>query len=73
MVVVSHKFKAAVKLGDRPAYRRAQEAGINPTVLSQLMNGICRVQENDPRVIAVGRVLGLSPEECFQEVSSNAA
>jgi len=67
MISVSQKFKAAVKLGNQPAYRRAQEAGIGPTVLSKLMNGICKVQESDPRVIAVGRVLGLQPEECFQE------
>ena len=73
MVIVSQKFIAAIKLGHKPAYRCAQAAGIDPTVLSKLMNGICRVQERDPRVIAVGRVLGLQPEECFQEVSNDAA
>ena len=70
-ITVSLKFKVAVKLGDRPAYRYAQEGGIDPTVLSKLMNGISRVHENDPRVIAVGQVLGLQPEECFQEVSAD--
>jgi len=72
MVIVSGKFKAAIKLGNRPAYRYEQEGGIDPTVLSKLMNGISRVHENDPRVIAVGRVL-VQPEECFQEVSNDAA
>ncbi len=69
MVVVSQKFKVAVKLGDRPAYRYAQAAGMDSTLLSKILNGIVPTRKNDSRVIAVGRVLGLQPEKCFQDVS----
>jgi len=67
MVTVSQKFKIAVKLGSQPAYRYAQAAGIDPTVLSKLIRGYWQIEENDPRVIAVGKVLGLSPRDCFEE------
>lgn len=69
-MVVSMKFKAALKLGREPMYRVAQRAGINPNILSKLMSGIECPKPNDPRIVAVGRLLGLSPEECLDEVSS---
>jgi hypothetical protein len=65
MVRVSQKFMKAVKLGNRPAYKVAWEAGIHPVVLSKLIHGYDRVWPKDRRVIAVGKVLGLRPEECF--------
>lgn len=71
---VSPKFYGAVKLADRPAYRIALEAGIHPVTLSKILHGYNRIWPNDRRVIAVGRILGLRPEECFEnavnEVSS---
>jgi len=63
--MVSRTFKIAVKLHPQPAYRLAQAAGIDGTTLSKLMNGIVKVQPNDPRVLAVGRILGMKPGECF--------
>lgn len=65
--MISQKLKAAIKLGDEPAYRVAQKAGIDPSTLSKLICGISRVKPNDLRVIAVGRVVGIPAEECFQE------
>ena len=65
--MVSHKLISAVKLGSEPAYRIAQKANIGPSTLSQLICGIVKVKPQDPRVIAVGRVVGLSPEDCFEE------
>ncbi len=47
-------------------YRIAQLAGIHPSTLSRILNGIERIKENDKRVLAVGRVLGLKPEDCFE-------
>ncbi len=64
--MVSRKFKAALKLGDEPAYRVAQKAGVNPCTLSKLICGIEQPKPSDPRVISVGRILGLKPEECFE-------
>jgi len=66
---VSDKFKARVKLNDKPGYRIAQAADLDPSVLSKLLHGITRIKPNDPRVIKVGEVLGLSAQECFDETT----
>ena len=66
---ISQRFKVAVKLGNQPAYKYAQAAGVDPTVLSKLINEIVKIKPGDPRVIAVGRVLGLKPKECFEEIA----
>ncbi len=63
---ISRKFYEAVKLADRPSYRIAIEAGIQPVILSKLLHGCEKVRPNDFRVIAVGKILGLTPEECFE-------
>ncbi len=68
MIIVSNKLKAALKLGSEPAYKIAHQAKIDPCTLSKLICGIVKVKENDQRLIAVGQVLGISPQECFQEV-----
>jgi hypothetical protein len=65
--MLSQKLIHAVKLSERKAYRIAHEAGLHPSTLSSLLNGIEKVKTNDKRVIAVGRVLGISADECFQE------
>lgn len=65
--MISKKFIAALKLSPRQAYKIANDASIPPTTLSKLINGIEPVREKDARIIAVGKVLGLSPEECFEE------
>lgn len=64
---VSQKLITAIKLSSEPAYKIAWRAGVNPTMLSKLINGIEKPKPNDPRLIAVGEVLGLSADECFQE------
>ncbi len=71
--MVSRRFVEAVKLAPRRAYKIAQEAEIHPSTLSKILNGIDPVRPNDPRVIAVGAVLGLAAEECFELDSLAAA
>ena len=41
------------------------QAGIHPNMLSKLVNGAIPIRPGDERVIRVGEVLGLSPEEVF--------
>ena len=65
--MINKKLKVAIFLNSKKAYQIAHEAGINPSTLSKLLNGIERVKPGDPRVLAVGKVLGLSPRECFQK------
>jgi hypothetical protein len=68
---VSQKFIAALKLSPLPAYKIAWSAGVNPTMLSKLINGIERPKPGDPRIIDVGRVLGIPAEECFDTSSED--
>jgi hypothetical protein len=68
MTKVSHKLRLAVLeatcRGIRQ-YKIAQQAGVHPSVMSSLLNDIRRVQPNDPRVISIGRAVGLQPADCF--------
>jgi hypothetical protein len=62
---VSKKFIVALKLNSMPAYKIAWSAGANPTVLSKLIHGIEKPKPQDHRIISVGKLLGLTPEDCF--------
>ena len=68
MTTVSKKLKEAVKLNPMPAYKIAQKAGVNPSTLSHLLLGITTAKTNDPRIIAVGKIIGISESECFELV-----
>ncbi len=70
MKEISREFLIQLKLHELPAYRIAQEAGVNPTTLSRLINGIDSVRPADPRLIAVGKVLGIPPMDCFENGST---
>ncbi len=65
--MLSSEFIAAVRLSPRRAYQIAYDAGLHPATLSKILNGIEKVRPGDHRVIAVGKVLGLSPDQCFSE------
>ncbi len=67
MTAVSQQFLIRLKLNQLPAYKIAQRAGVNPTTLSKLINGIDRVRPKDPRIIAVGDIIGLAESECFEQ------
>ncbi len=62
---VSRVFLINLKLHREPAYRLAQQAGIDPTVLSKLINGAEPLRPNDDRILRVGKILGLSSDEVF--------
>ena len=62
---ISQTFIIRLKLHSKPAYRIAQMAGVNPTTLSKLINGAEPIRSSDDRILRVGRILGLEPEEVF--------
>jgi len=62
---ISQTFIIRLKLHSEPAYRIAQMAGVNPTTLSKLINGAEPVRLDDDRILRVGRILGLAPDEVF--------
>ena len=68
--MISKRFIESVKLSPIRAYKLAQAAEVNPSVLSQIINRIIVVRPGDYRVIAVGQILGLKPDECFEQASS---
>lgn len=71
---LSREFLIAVKLAGRPQWRIAREAGVSPITLSRIVTGYTRIDRNDARVCAVGRVLGIEPDVCFEpECSTEAA
>ena len=55
-----------LKLHALPAYKIAHKAGIHPSTLSQLINGIEIIRENDPRILTVAKILGLRKDEVFE-------
>jgi len=57
----------SVKLDPRRDYKIAIKAGLHPSTLSRLINGIERIKPGDERILAIGRVLGIPPEACFQQ------
>ena len=72
-VRVSQKLKLAIlqaRCDGLKAYQIAQAAGLHPQVLSSLVNDVRPVYPDDARVIAVGRVLGLTPADCFADAKS---
>ena len=67
MMTLSKQFLIRLKLHALPAYKLAQQAGVNPNTLSRLINGIDPVKPQDERIISVGQIIGLSPSECFEK------
>jgi hypothetical protein len=65
--MVSQKFVEAVRLSPRRSYQIAHEAGLHPSTLSKILNGIERVKPDDQRVLRVAAVLGLKKQECFEK------
>lgn len=63
--MVSEKLKNAVKTSSKRGYVIAQEAGMHPSMLSQIINNFLNVQDGDKRVIAIGSVVGVDTKECF--------
>lgn len=70
MIRVSAALKLALlqaRCSGQRQYQIANLAGLHPVVLSSLVHDIRRVLPDDARVIAVGKVLGLAPEQCFTD------
>jgi hypothetical protein len=65
--VISQKLIDSVRSSDKKAYQIAQEAGLHFSTISQIINKIVNVKQGDQRVIAIGRVLGINPEDCFED------
>ena len=63
--MLSSKLIEKLTLSEMKQYKIANAAGMSPGQLSAFKNGIYPVQKGDPRIIRVGKVLGLKADECF--------
>lgn len=69
----SRKLVETLRLSEQPQYRIAWRAGVHPNTLSKLISGQVRARVGDLRLIAVGKELGLSADECFEETKDGGA
>jgi len=66
-MMISQRLRNKAKLSNTRHYELAHEAGLHPSTFSRILNGIEKIKEKDPRVISIGKVLGISADECFKE------
>lgn len=66
-VTISRELIARLRHASLEMSFFANMVGVAPCTLSQWLHGRIRVRPGDDRVIRIGRVLGLKPEECFDE------
>ena len=64
---VSSKFIQAMKLSELKYYEIAAQAGLHPATVSQIVNSIIPIKEDDERVMAIGNVIGVCGEDCFEK------
>lgn len=63
---LSRQAVVAIKLNAEPAYRIAQKAGFEPSALSHFMRRVRRVRRDDPRLLKLAGLLGLTLEQCVE-------
>lgn len=63
---LSKEFLHRLKLNGEPAYRLAWRAGLHPNTLSKFTTGYLRARQGDKRLIHIGELLGLKPDEIFE-------
>ena len=64
-MTLSREFLISLKLDERPAYRIAQDADVDPVVLSKLIHGIIPVRRDDERILRVAKIFGLEDDQVF--------
>jgi hypothetical protein len=65
---ISKESLIRLKPNEHSAYRIARQLGINSNWPSRAINGIEAVRTGVERTSSVGRILGLSPEECVEKL-----
>ena len=65
-MTLSRKLIAAVRGSGRPQYLLARAAGLHPVALSDLMRGARDCKSGEPRIVRLGGLVGVAPEECFE-------
>ena len=63
---ISRTLIAAVEASSIRKYRLARIAGCSPATLARWLHGAYEPKHGDPRVIAVGELVGVPAVECFE-------
>jgi hypothetical protein len=66
-IMVSKAFIVELLADRRPRKELEAKAGVAPGTVKKILTGDIRPRRGDPRVIALGRALGLSLQQCFYE------
>ena len=64
-MTISDKLRFAVKTSNTRQYRLARQIDTTPSQLSSWLNGIVDPRFGDPRILELGRLVGVRPDECF--------
>jgi hypothetical protein len=70
--MLSDRFSSRLKLSDVPSYKLCQEAHVNPWWLSRTIHRAIAVAPGDPRLLEIGRLLGLRADEVFEKEGDDA-
>jgi transcriptional regulator with XRE-family HTH domain len=73
MARVSERLHRAVKTARIRQYELARALGVHHSTLSCWLNGISDVRKNDPRILKLGELVQVPPEECFDNSSEMKA
>ena len=65
-MTISDKLRFAVKTSNERQYSLAHQIEITPSQLSSWLNGIVDPRVGDPRIVALGRLVGVRADECFR-------
>lgn len=63
--MVSKELRVGILLSGKRHYELAQEAGMHPSTLSKLLNGIDKAKPNDPRIMRIAEIVGVPSEKAF--------
>jgi DNA-binding transcriptional regulator YdaS (Cro superfamily) len=64
--MLSTELRTAIKISRLRQYQIAHLIGVHPTTLSAWINGISRVDHDDPRVAKLADLVGV-PRECGRQ------
>lgn len=68
-VFISQRLFERVKLSREHAADLAQKAGFSASTMSLILNRRRMVRMNDPRILKLGRLVGLKKDELFERVA----
>lgn len=66
MKMLSNKLRVAIRTSDKRQYHLAREIDVHPSLVSCWLNDITPVRAGDPRIVALGRLVGVRAADCFR-------